>query len=296
MLQATAADVKHHAQAAIAAAIRGPRARHFARQAIRGLRVPRQIWQRLPVDGGFDFELQGHRFAYSAALRDGVGRELFWGLPGSYEPETLSVLTQKIGSATTFFDVGANTGVFSLLAARANPQVRVHAFEPVRSVFAALQANVHTNGLDDRIVCVRSAVAERSGEIPLHIPDETWGNASLSARGFRGLTGQVERVPCTSLDDYVALEGIASVDIVKVDVEGFEHVVLGGARRLLHDHRPAVFAECLIETNTAAIDAILDEAGYQAFALTRHGPWPVGRIIPDPTEREKNFLFLPSVR
>ena len=288
--------LKNAVQRAFVKGISRPRARRGARSCVWRLPLPDAVLERLPIAGRFVFAAYGSRFTYSAGLTDPVGRALFWRRTEEYEPETLPVLVEYLRSARTFVDVGANTGVFSLVAVAVNSQVSVHAFEPSADVFAALQANVAANGLKDQVTCSRVAVGAVLGSVPLHIPAETWGNARIGTDGFRGLAGHVEDVPCTTLDAYVADLGLEAVDVVKVDVEGLEHLVLEGARHTLRRHRPVLVCECLPEADTESLERVLRDCGYSSYHLTATGPQPVEHVVPDPTDRFKNFLFLPVER
>lgn len=255
--------------------------------------------QRLPVDGTFAFSLFERRFTYHSGLHDGVGRELFWAPDDDYERETLSVLPRLLRSSSpspTVFDVGANTGVYAMATLAVAPGACVHAFEPVAHIARALAANLASNDLSEQVHLNACAVSDRPGTVDMHVPDETWGNATMSRAGFRGLRGHVEQVHAVTLDAYVAEHGVPRIDLLKIDVEGHEDAVLRGARRVLDKHRPAVLCECLPELNADAVNRILLEAGYSAFHLQDAGPVPVSDMRPDPTGRFKNYLLLPGER
>ncbi len=290
--EASDAALKPRLQRAFVAAIRPRQVRRAVRSLVRALPLPDPLLQRLPVEGPFSFEAYGREFTYSAGLNDGVGRALFWRRTEDYEPETLPVLVEYLRRAGTFLDVGANTGVFSLIALAVNPQISVHAFEPAAAVFDALQANVRANGAAERVTCNRVAVGSHVGSVPLHVPTETWGNARLGTEGFRGLEGHVEQVASTTLDAYVDACGL-KVDVIKVDVEGLEHRVLEGAGNTLRQQRPTIVCECLPEADVTRIESIVRDCDYRAHHLVAAGPRPVEHVVPDGTDRFKNFLFLP---
>lgn len=290
----TQAVLKLRLQRAFVAATRPPRVRRAVRSFVRALPLPEALLHRLPVQGSFAFEAYGSEFTYTAGLNDGVGRALFWRRAEDYEPETLPIIVEYLRSAKTFLDVGANTGVFSLIALGVNPHVSIHAFEPAGTVFEALEANVQANPSGERVICNRLAVGSEVGAVSLHVPSDTWGNARMGTDGFRGLEGSVEQVQCTTLDAYVASRDLEAVDVIKIDVEGLEHLVLEGARNTLREHRPAVVCECLPEADVERIELILRECGYRPHHLVAAGPQPVDHLAPDVTDRFKNFLFLPA--
>jgi FkbM family methyltransferase len=273
--------------------------RRAARYTVRTLRLPEAVRQRLPIDGTFEFELLGANFVYRSELHDGVARALFWAQADEYEAETLAVLVlilRESSTTPTILDVGANTGFYSLAALAAAPAARVHAFEPVSHIARALTANVRDNGLSDRVRINTCAVTSRSGRVALHVPDDTWGNATLSTGGFRGLSGHVENVEAVALDDYVAEHALDHVELLKIDVEGHEDEVLRGARLLLARQRPAILSECLPELDAEAVNNLLAEYDYAAYHLRGDGPVRVARVAADPSEQFKNYLLLPAER
>jgi len=277
--------------------LRRPRARSAARSVVRALRLPEPIRQRLPVDGTFAFEVLGRRYLYRGELHDGVGRALFWGDAERYEPETLAVLVRLLRRSPvspTIFDVGANTGYYTLTSLAISPAARVHAFEPVQHIVRALSENVSNNRLTANVRINACAVTDRSGSVALHVPEETWGNATLSVDGFRGLRGHLEHVAAVTLDEYAAEHEIERIDVLKIDVEGHENAVLSGARRVMTQQRPAVLCECLPELDADALNGLLREFGYKAFHLRSNGPVQVDRVAADRTGRFKNYLLLPA--
>jgi FkbM family methyltransferase len=283
-------------QAILRLTLRIPGARCALRTMVRRARIPERITQRLPVECGFVIQHAGLQLEYFSAARDGVGRALYWQGLSAYEPETLPLLTALARRSGVMLDVGANTGVFSLWALNAAPDVEVHAFEPSPAVFAALERNVAANGLQERSRLNPVAVADTEGDVTLHVPVETWASASLDRHGFHGLSGETVEVPATTLDAYVRALSIERVDLLKVDVEGFEHLVLAGAAKVLRDQRPFVICECLPGAQTQTLEEILRAAGYRIYRLESAGAVKLDGIVPDRSGAYKNFLFLPEER
>ena len=114
-------------------------------------------------------------------------------------------------------------------------------------------------------------------------------------KGFsRGLLATSEEVTTISLDAYTATHRLMPVDVIKIDVEGFEHLVLKGAVELLARQRPTVVCECLPESETDEIERLLLELKYTAFRLIDGESIPISTIQSGPTGRLQNFLFLPT--
>jgi FkbM family methyltransferase len=155
-----------------------------------------------------------------------------------YEPEVWAALMAELRPGDTVVDVGAFVGLYSVaVARRLGPGGRVVAFEPDPDSFALLAEHVRLNGVERRVELVRAAVGERRGEVPF------LGGRLSESRVLGGPAPTAGRVLCVTLDE--ALEG-RRVDVLKVDVEGYEGHVLKGARRILSDpvRRPrALFVE-----------------------------------------------------
>lgn len=256
--------------------------------------LPPWIWKRLPVEGLFPVILpDGRSFLYSATANDGIARALFWRGLADWESETIPVFYQLARSAQIILDIGANTGFYTLLGCTANPDARVISIEPVPRVCEKLLEHIHLNHFDDRCEVYPVAVSSFIGTAQMHIPyGDLPTSASLNPTGFRGFEGALVEVPVTTVD---AIVGERSVDLVKIDVEGFEPQVLEGMQGALRRSYPSLFIECLPDGPYRQVEEILGDFGYQIYALLREGPIRVERVIPRRMFYE-NFLFVHPVR
>ncbi len=180
-----------------------------------------------------------------------------------------------------------------MVAAAANPTADIHAFEPSPPVFAALKTNIAGNHLEDSIVCRQLALSDFKGDTRFHVPNETLASGSLDTRGFRGIPGHVETVACTTVDAYVAEHQLFHVDLLKIDVEGFEDRVFAGARALLSEVRPTVICECHHNGSHRKLENLLRSVDYTILRLTGRGPNRVARIETEASDSEPRFLFVP---
>jgi FkbM family methyltransferase len=132
------------------------------------------------------------------------------------------------------FDVGANIGYYTLLAARAvGPTGLVCAFEPEPHNFALLARNVAENGFSN-VRLVHAAVSDREGVTRLHLDDANFGAHSFDAGSVPTSSGRSLEVRTVRLDDYAAeARGFGAGVLVKIDVQGAEALVVGGALSLL---------------------------------------------------------------
>jgi FkbM family methyltransferase len=155
---------------------------------------------------------------------------------GASVEEMSSFLSLARGVAT-FFDVGAAKGIFSLVFCLSGSGKRAVAFEPSPTMVASARALSALNGLEPRIELRRCAVGQETG----HRSGRLFRNGFASL-GSTDPAGEACEFEVTSLDAEVERLGVRP-DLVKIDVEGFEHEVLLGARRLLRERRPALAFE-----------------------------------------------------
>lgn len=175
---------------------------------------------------------------------------------GVYELEVVRAIEQIVRPGWTAVDVGAHIGYYSILLRKlVGPTGRVVAFEPIPENFRALQQNVAMNGYADVRLEAR-AVAEVTGRRTM-----LRGSADpLSCVSGLSESGDV-RVESAALDDYFA--PAEPVSFVKIDVEGAEHRVLLGMRRLLTQQRPHLVVAVHGYAPGHPAEGLLREAGYR---------------------------------
>jgi FkbM family methyltransferase len=164
---------------------------------------------------------------------------------GRYEPEVTDFFRHVLRPGMTVFDIGANWGYFSLLAAAlVGNQGRVFAFEPEPRNFALLQRNIRANGYTN-IVAVPKAISNRQGTVTLFHDRRNLGGHSISEDcvPLKNRGGSVE-VETTTLDEFVdALGEEKRVDLIKMDVQGAEGLVLERAHETLRRNKVRIVME-----------------------------------------------------
>ena len=230
-----------------------------------------------------------------AAGADPIASLLYWRGSAGWEPETLPGFLRLVNSGMTVLDVGANTGLFSLLAARRSPSVTVHAIEPVPRVFAMLESNVARNQLTN-VSCHRLALSDEQGTVAMYVPEDDIPVMSSLLPNWRPGSDRIH-VDAQTLDQFVTRLGLTDVDVIKIDTEGTEHAVLAGAQATLSTQRPFVICEVLSAGNTAgALTERLTAAGYLFFLLSEDGPRATDRVLGNRTGGCQNYLFVPRSR
>lgn len=178
-------------------------------------------------------EIDGFQLAIDPLDSLGLGRH------GCFEEDVLSALLRWAGQGQTVVDIGANIGYFTAHLARAvGPAGVVHAFEPEPANLALLRSNLRRNRLHQvRVHAV--ALGDAPGRAQLHTAGDNAGMHRLYASVC--CAGPTVEVSVQRLDDLLAP---GSVALIKIDVEGYEHAVLRGARMLMSTApRPRLISE-----------------------------------------------------
>ena len=248
-------------------------------------RLPPAVWRRLHPIGVWTLHApDGTPFAYDSDFADdALARHIVWTDLGHWETTTQPVLFALARRAGVFVDVGAYSGIYTVLACLANPGLQAVACEPNPVKLAQLRSNVRLNGLEDRVTIVGRALSSASGRARLTIPADDSRATLLPADA--GTTVEVE---VTTGDE---LLGGRPVDLIKIDVEGLEPQVLAGLAGVLATHRPSIIAECLDRPALLRARTATARFGYHhIYHLDGHGPAPVHDPAADPL-RCTNYLF-----
>jgi FkbM family methyltransferase len=248
-------------------------------------------------------------FRFFTKADDHIANEIFY--HQGYEAAEFSLVKGIVASSRVFVDVGANTGIFSIFAAKVNPGLKVLSFEPHPSNYARLQKNIALNRLDN-VQTFPLALGQVETTIQFTIPADNSLSTTASvneafATHFHGMPQKRVDVSQVKLDNILSFENISSKDLIKIDVEYYELEVLLGATRILSTIRPLLLVEILdynallhhapkmrgtIDENHAKeIQKVLADLGYVPYGLSKDGIYAVENFIG--AHDHRNFLFVP---
>lgn len=247
---------------------------------------------RVKTSEGHSFWLYNSAFIFETMI--------FWlGLERySWECTTRKVWNRLATNSDVILDVGANSGVFSVLAGVYNPAARIVAFEPQPNIYAALQRNSEVNSFDIR--CEQLAISDSQGVLPFYnYGDQTFTAINTTAgslnRDWRSDRQSAIEVKVTRLDNYLIQHNIGAVQLMKIDVETLEYEVLMGYGGLLFEHRPAVILEIQNETIGKRIAHFLEGKDYRIYLIQEdRGLLPAE--VPGGAVEDRNYLLLPIER
>lgn len=219
---------------------------------------------------------------------DVAHRDLYW--LGEYDRWDSHHFRRLARPGATVIDIGANFGYYAVTTAVALKRVcRLYAFEPFPETFDLLRRHVEANGLTDVIVPQPFAVSDVSGRATIHGWAGTEVNSGAATLGSPtdGCSTSGVDVEVVAIDDWVGRNGIARVDVMKVDAEGFEERVFLGASRVLRRDAPTLMFELHTRmlrragTTPERVVDLVHELGYRCFVARRERLVPLSGLPAD---------------
>lgn len=248
---------------------------------VRGLGVLRDFYElvlpkgelRLRVDD-FDDDLK-----MDIDVREIIGINV-WHRPEFFEKHERSVFCAAVTPGCAVLDVGANMGIYTLLAAKRG--AKVFALEADPQNVELLRHHVHLNGFDDRVTILHMAASDRDRPLTLFRSPGNSGHSNL----FEGVESVL--VPGKTIDSL----GLPPIDVCKMDIEGAEMMALSGMRDTISGS-PRM--KLLVEYNTSLgqTDGMMEFIceRFQSVYAIRKPPFrakgPLG-----PTQKPRRFCNL----
>lgn len=176
-----------------------------------------------------------------------------------YNTFVLWIKQLELPTAETIFDVGANHGDFARAASHCHAAAHVWLFEPLPDLWPGLH---HLAARQTNWSVLGIALGNATGQHLLQVADDDsigslLGFSDEYRRANPG-SGEHRTIECTveTLDDFCVREGIASIDLLKIDVEGFEFEVLEGGRSMLRQTKALIIEVSLIRRAGGTPDAL----------------------------------------
>jgi FkbM family methyltransferase len=189
---------------------------------------------------------------------------------GAIELPVQHAIVEAVAPGDVFFDIGANVGFFTLVAAAALEGTgELHAFEARPAIAQALRRNVRRNQIEATVW--PTAVGDHDGTATLHIAHHPGGSTLAASKASDVRTTM--SVEVISLDSAIGDGRLPAPDVVKIDVEGSELEVLRGMIETLRSNRPVLIVEVddqdahEVERRFDELDVTLREVGYRCERL-----------------------------
>jgi FkbM family methyltransferase len=216
---------------------------------------------------------------YNLDLREGIDLSIF--LFGNFQKYIYKNLTTVIPKNPTIIDVGANIGFISLKLAKIFPQAQVYAFEPTYYAMEKLKKNLDLNPiLSARVEPIHSFVGEQSSKRSAYVAFSSWPIDTFKGDKNKHEIHLGEEKEATlnqiSIDDFVKINKIEKIDLIKIDTDGYELNVIKGSMKTLKKDRPIVVFEygnyLLREKGIDPLEyfQLFQSIGYSLRDLKRH--------------------------
>lgn len=219
-----------------------------------GIKLPARFAKQLGYQGKINFTVNDTDISI-ISYSTPVDLFIFWyGIFGLWEKTQLRLWSQEVLSRRVILDIGANSGVYSIIAAT-NNKAHIYAFEPVPVVRNMFKSNVEINSfLTDRIDIYDMLVGDTVGQQTLYIPHDGWVDVSSIDKNFANSfarPGEFKELLCqmTTVDNLLKDVSISQGEsiLIKIDVEGAEYQVLQGMKQSFEKYNISFTAELLTE-------------------------------------------------
>src|SRR5262245_31089316 len=215
----------------------------------------------------------------------------------------LAMIQKLLAPAKEVFDLGANLGVWTVLMSKANPQARVHSFEPNPATWSLLKKNISWNECLN-VSLNRAAVSDTRRQLAFQVPAKAsiFGRVAPAQEGLdkeaRFSSANVFLVPAVRLCEYCAAHLIEEIDFLKIDIEGHELAALKGLNHLFSQRRvKAIYIETIKEnhdrmgTRFSELLEFIHDCGYCFYTLSDSADPAVA--VPIDQIKAHNHLCLP---
>lgn len=211
-----------------------------------------------------------------------------------YEKPELTIIEQMLLDDCKVLDIGANVGWYSLNLALSKSASSIYSFEPIPQTYEYLVRNLSIN-LIRNVKHYNLALSNFAGTTRFYYYPQGTGNASAANLSGRE---EVQTIECKvlTIDEFVEIEGIRTIDFIKCDVEGSELFVFQGGINTISRFKPIIFTEILrkwtkkFNYSANEIFELLKKLGYCAFKLVDRQLIELSTMTE--ATLETNFFFL----
>ncbi len=185
---------------------------------------PKASWRKIHRDG----------IVLHVDISDYLGHYYYFG----FVDASHHALEQLCLPAMVVLDIGTNLGYTALRLAKKASEGMVIGFEPDPQNFALCQKNLAANNFSNlHVHNVGLGAARKTAIMETRVSFNRGGNRINES------IADGERIEVHRLDDYYNSLGVSRIDLMKIDVEGYELQILRGAEKVIREHRPKLFVE-----------------------------------------------------
>ncbi len=254
-----------------------------------GIKIPINGVLKINVDKDVTIKIKTNPTSY-------ISKQLFWDGWENYEYASLFYkLIQKVDS---FYDIGTNIGVYTILAGAANKNIQIECFEPSIGTMNYLSENIKINHLEKIArVNVIALSDQLVGEIDFfEVTNKKFPTIyNLSGQHNIGtkthLTTNKTSIKTTTLDHFVANNN-GKPALIKLDTEGCEHTILEHSFKTIDTYKPIIICETLFNKIEAPLEKIMKQHSYEFYNHTPKGLVAVNTIKRTEDDGIRNCFFV----
>ena len=226
---------------------------------------------------------------------ENIGFEIY--VNGQYEPETINLISSLLPINGNFIDIGANIGSIVIPICKQRIDINAMAVEASPWIFNYLRSNVEINKITN-LKIINNVLLNKDNEIlEFFAPKDKFGKGSL----ISVFTAESEKIISKTLDSLVREFSISPIDVIKVDVEGYEYFVFKGAEKILKSNKAPYIIFEFVDwaeqiapgTNVGDAQDLLLTLGYKLFAIDKRNKTEITQSIKAGTF---NILAVPPNR
>lgn len=254
---------------------------------------------KIPPTGRLTFKFKGGKeFILNTNQTSHLTNVIYWNGINSFEYTKL--FNDLIKNCNVFFDIGANIGYYSIMAATSSTTVKVFSFEPAKGPQKYLKNNIIINSFQDRIKNNNLALSDKVGEIAFYeVNNEKYSYLKYNLSGVGNTEGVKHnrkmskyKVASNRLDNYVHENNIHGINLIKIDTEGTEHFILEGARESIIKYKPIIICETLFNKIENKLEELMNSFGYKFFNYADNELHPVDTIIRKEDDGIRDCFFV----
>jgi FkbM family methyltransferase len=234
------------------------------------------------ISGIVEIIVQNRKFKWFTNADDNIANNIYY---NRYDDlQELCLFNMFASHSKVVFDIGANTGIFSIVAASSNINTKIIAFEPILNIYNRLNKNVEINQILN-ISTENIALSNDNGFIEFFvaqtdtIPTSSSVDLEFNKRmsykdTSEGVKIEFEKVTCRkeNIDTYIERNQIKNLDLLKIDVEKHEMEVFEGARKSFQKFSPIIIVEIMLDDiRKEYFDAYLKSMGYYSYLILQEG-------------------------
>jgi len=230
--------------------------------------IPESVYQHLYFNGIITVKVNEKQSFKMMHYGHPIENDLFWkGLYGSWEKKSMKLWSDLSRKSNTIFDIGANTGVYSMVSKAVNSSADVHAFEPFKTIHKKLDYNAGINNFKIHINC--KAISNYTGEGVIYTDGSDFAysvtvNKNLWVNDKEPVKLNIKTI---TLKEYIEQNNITNIDLMKIDVETHEPEVMEGFSPYFDQFNPILLIEILNDEVALKLNNYFDINKYNFYNI-----------------------------